>query len=239
MGIGVNDGMTAKQAAGADGRVAADVDMISHDSAEFGQSGFDFPAIGSRNGDRLVVEPPVGKDGASAQMRFMPEQRISDVIEVGGFTGFEKYTILKLRGIGHDRAVINDDIFADIAPGSDETIIADPGGSENDGARHDARAAAKVHLLADEGTRHDFAETGGFQGRFQIRLDFADSAPDRLTAGKERRVGGLGKIKVSGGGEIDVRHALLLNRDFLLGNLNSPLLNSGGFLGDRRFSENR
>jgi hypothetical protein len=52
-------------------------------------------------------------------------------------------------------------------------------------------------------------------------------------------VGGLGKIKVSGGGEIDVRHALLLNRDFLLGYLNSPLLNSGGFLGDRRFSENR
>ena len=239
MGIGVNDGMSAEQAAGANGRVAADVDMISDDSAEFGQSGFDFPAIGSRNGDRLVVEPPVGKDGASAQMRFMPEQRISDVIEVGGFTGFEKYTILKLRGIGHDRAVINDDIFADIAPGSDETIIADPGGSENDGARHDARAAAKVHLLADEGTRHDFAETGGFQGGFQIRLDFADSAPDRLTAGKERRVGGLGKIKVSGGGEIDVRHALLLNRDFLLGNLNSPLLNSGGFLGDRRFSENR
>lgn len=239
MGIGVNDGMSAEQAAGANGRVAADVDMISDDSAEFGQSGFDFPAIGSRNGDRLVVEPPVGKDGASAQMRFMPEQRISDVIEVGGFTGFEKHAILKLRGIGHDRAVINDDIFADIAPGSDETIIADPGGSENDGARHDARAAAKVHLLADEGARHDFAETGGFQGGFQIRLDFADSAPDRLTAGKERRVGGLGKIKVSGGGEIDVRHALLLNRDFLLGNLNSPLLNSGGFLGDRRFSENR
>lgn len=102
MGIGVNDGMTAEQAAGADGRVAADVDMISDDSAEFGQSGFDLPSIGSRNGDGLVVEPPVGKDGASAKMCFMTEQRISDVVEVGGFTGFEKHAILKLRGIGHD-----------------------------------------------------------------------------------------------------------------------------------------
>lgn len=239
MGIGVNDGMTAKQAAGADGRVAADVDMISDDSAEFGQSGFDFSAIGSRNGDGLVVEPPVGKDGASAQMRFMTEQRISHVVEVGGFTGFEKHAILKLRGIGHDRAVINDDIFADIAAGSDETIIADPGGSKNDGAWHDAGAAAEIDLLTDEGARHDFAETGGFQSGFQIRPDFADSGPDWLTDGKERRVGGLGKIKVSGGGEIDVRHALLLNRDFPLGNLNSPLLNSGGFLGDHRFSRNR
>ncbi len=65
-------------------RVAAGLDPVAQDRPELAPPGRQPPAVGERDLDRSAVVPEVGQHGAGAEVDLAAQQRVADVVEVGG-----------------------------------------------------------------------------------------------------------------------------------------------------------
>jgi hypothetical protein len=177
--------------------IAADFRVVAEHGAEFAQAGVEGFAI-LLHDDVALKEFDVGNFYTCAEVGFVAENGIADVIEMRRAGVVEEDRIFNLARIAHDAAVAKDDVFAEIGVVADLAVPADDGWPLDHHAVLEHRAFADKNVLAD--VRYAFAgviETM-LHVRGEVTFNFFEGVPGILAAVKDRGVFGLRKVKQIG-----------------------------------------
>src|SRR5882672_8086117 len=172
----VDDRVATNDAAGVEHGIAADLAVIADERAELSQAGVDAPAV-HFDADIALDDLHVGQHHARAEVRFVTEDGVADVIEVRHLAVVEDECVLQLAGISDDAAIADDHVFAEVGVVADLTVAPD------DGRAFDHRAVLDHCALADKDIRANerlaIAAVAKFRAEMglQVVLDFLQRVP--------------------------------------------------------------
>src|SRR4051794_4585510 len=117
--------------------------MIAKQCAEFAQASVEGFAV-NLHGDVLREQLEIGNLHASAEMRFVSENGITDVVEMGNLRVVEEERVFNLARISNHAIVADNRVFANVS------IVANLAIFSNDGRAFDHRAVLDKRAFADE-----------------------------------------------------------------------------------------
>ena len=123
------------------------------------------------------------------------EDRVADVIEMGGDRVVEQERVLHLAGVAHDAVVADDDVLADVGVVADLAVAADDGRAFDHRAVLDHRAFADEDLLADERDAFAAVVQPGTEVGLEVGLDLLQRIPGIFAPVKDRRMRGLAEVE--------------------------------------------
>jgi hypothetical protein len=194
---GVNKGIAADDAAGVEDAVATDFGEIAEQSAEFAEAGVEGFAVDldfDVAGERFEIR----EHHAGADVRFVAEDGVADVIEVRRGGVVEQQRVFQLGGISDDAVVADDDVVADVGVVADLAIATDDGGAFDHGAVFDDGAFADEDILADERDAVAAIFQAGFEVGGEVILDLFERFPGVMAAVEDGGVFGLLQVKQIG-----------------------------------------
>ena len=185
--FGIDDRAAPDDAAGVQHGVAADIGIVAQQRTEFAQPGVERPAVDDH---RNVAghELDVGNLHAGPQVRPVAEDRVADVVEMGGDGIVEEDGVLHLAGIADDAVVADDHLLADVGVVANLAIAADDGRAFDHDPVLDHRAFADEDALADERDAFAAVVQAGAQMGLQVSLDLLQRVPGIFAAVKDGRV---------------------------------------------------
>jgi hypothetical protein len=145
----IDHAVSADQGTGINDGIASDLDPITDNCTELTKTSLDdcFLVV---NRDFLSVQAEIGKDYSGTQMRFVPEDRIAHVTEMGDLHVVEDQAILELTGVAQNDAVPDNDVFSDVTTRSNLASLTNPGWSFNRCAGFDHGPFTDKDRVADE-----------------------------------------------------------------------------------------
>jgi len=197
---GVDHRPSTHDAAGVENRIAADFREITEQRAKFPQTGVEHFAV---NLDLNVAGQrfEIGEHHARADVRFVAQDRIAEVIKMRRGGVVEQQRVLQFGGIPNHAVVAEDDVVADVGIMADLAIAADDGGAFDHGAILDDGAFADEDVLADESDAVAAIVQGGAEVGGEIFLNFLERFPGEFAAVEKCGVLGLAEVKQIGGFE--------------------------------------
>lgn len=196
----IENAAAADDAARADHTVAADLGVIADDGTEFSQAGGQDVRVGP-DGDFEAVQPHVGKDHASGQMRLVAEDGVAHIVVMRHLAAVEDDAVLELTRVSEHAAVADDDVLADVAAGAELAVPPDPGRAFDHHARLQRGALINEHILADERAWRHLRANLALQPEFEVGLDPRQRRPHWRVIREQDAMLRVGEIKVVAGGE--------------------------------------
>src|SRR5215472_13504666 len=108
----------------------------------------------------------------------VPEDGVTDIIEMGHLCVLEQNGILELARVAHDDTVAGNDILAHVATAANLAVFANPRRTLQHRALLNHRSSADEHAIADERLADQLTEDGGFQSELQVTCDLFERVPD-------------------------------------------------------------
>lgn len=98
--------------------------------------------------DVFAIEADIGNDDAGAEMGFIAEDGIADVIEVGDFAIVEDDAVFELAGVSECGIGADNDVFTDVGTCAHGGAGADPSGTFDGGAGFDDGARCEIDVFS-------------------------------------------------------------------------------------------
>ncbi len=135
-------------------------------------------------------------------MALVAEDRVADVVEVRHLRAVKEQAVLELTRITKNRAIADEDVFADVTAVTDVAVGSDPGRAFDHRAVFDDRALADEHVWADVWLADEFALEAGAQAELQVGRDLVEGLPDVRHVLEQDAVRGALEVDVIGGREV-------------------------------------
>jgi len=175
----VDHAVTPDEGTGAENAVAADLGMVADEGAKFAKAGGD-GTFGCVDGHGRLVEAHIRENDARAEVSLVAEDRVADIIEMRNLGLVEDEAVFKFRGISSHDTIAEDDIFADVTPIPNLTVLADPSRTFDHGSLFDHCPFADKNRTAHERLADEAAMETGFHAELEISRDLRQNIPDML-----------------------------------------------------------
>lgn len=194
LAAGVDDAISADERTRAEDAVAADLCMVANEGPELAEaSGYGF--LGGVNFYEGLVESHIGKNNSCAEVGFVAENRVADIVEVWNLGFVEDEAVFKFRGISRDDAITEDDIFANVTTVTNLAVLTDPSWAFDHGPLLDHRALTDKDGAAHKWLTDEASVEAGFHAELQVGGDLWKCVPDVLDVLEKGAVLAVAEVK--------------------------------------------
>jgi hypothetical protein len=176
--------------------------VVADERAELAQARVERLAV-DRHHDVASERFEIGEDHTRADVRFVAEDGIADVIEMRCDRVVEEQRVLELGGIADGAVIADEHVLTDVGVVADLTIAPDDGRAFDHRAIFDNGPFPDENILADVGDPFAGVREAGFNMGFDVVLDLFERVPGVGAAVEKGGVFRLAQVKQIGGFEHD------------------------------------